>query len=157
MGDFMKSISKKLAGIGLTLSMAASAMAAGPYDGIYQSVSSPSTYASVHQNGASLIVVLFTISGVTGVSVVGTFGKVTNANLDTWVLYQGAMIGTHAVLTGESTFHACSPSIDFDIDSSGNALITVTALARTALGAAQNVVCDAETRIGDTLKFNRAF
>lgn len=153
----MTSIAKKLAGFGLALSMTTSAMAAGPYDGIYQSASSPSTYASVHQNGASLIVALFTIGGVTGVSVAGTFGMVSNANLDTWVLYQGAMIGTHAVLTGESTFHACSPSINFDIDSSGNAVITVTALARTALGVSQNVVCDAETRIGDTLKFNRAF
>jgi hypothetical protein len=60
-GGFMKSISKKLAGIGLALCMATSAMAAGLYDGIYQSASSPSTYASVHQNGATLIVLFMPV------------------------------------------------------------------------------------------------
>jgi hypothetical protein len=132
-------------------------MAAGPYDGIYQSESHPSTYASVHQNGATLIVALFTIGGVTGVTVTGAFGTITKSDLDTWDLYQGAIIGSHATLKGETTFHACAPSIWFDVDKSGNAIITVTASETTALGLAQNVVCSAQANIGGTLKFNRAF
>jgi hypothetical protein len=133
------------------------AFAAGPYDGIYQSTTDSNDYVSLHQSGNSVIIANFSVGAVTGVTLTGSFGTIGPRSLDTWELYQGTMTGTHGSISGEGPFRACNTSWSLDIDAAGNANATLTGVARTASGTAQNVNCGIAISIGTVVKFNRVF
>ncbi len=140
----------------LALAFAQAGIAAGVYDGIYQSAVNAKSYATLHQSGNSVIVAVFDIDAVTGAILTNKSGQI-NGNLDTWELYQGTISGTRANIVGETNFKTCKIGITLDFDAVGNVTSSVTSMVQTAKGAAQGVNCFAGSAIGTVVKFNRAF
>jgi hypothetical protein len=155
-GFTMKKSNQILAIASLAMALVTPAIAAGAYDGIYQSTANSKSYATVHQSGTSIIVAAFDIDSVSGVSISGSFGRVTG-NLSTWELYQGSISGSHATVIGEGVYGSCKMGSTINFDAAGNAIVTITSLAQTAKGMTQNVNCWANSTVGAVIKFNRAF
>ena len=140
---------KKLASFLLLIGCAlGSAHATGPYDGIYQETNSP-VYWSVHQNGTSLIVTLYTNTSLTGQSLTFSTGQTyTPPIFDTWSLISGSINGANATISGMVNFRACTISMNLTFtpasgSTAGSAAISLTSVTPTAAATAQGFNCAA--------------
>lgn len=116
------------------------ALAAGPYDGIYN-VPGTKEYLSVHQNGSWMIVGNFsTIPASNIVYYLGDGQQTMPTRMDKWDLFSGTISGNSVTLVGEIAYGACSSQTGAVFNSSG---VTVTQqyISTTALGIAQGVNC----------------
>jgi len=147
---------KKFAALLFSLSTLA-AVAAGPYDGIYQHPTRTSNYASVHQNGNSLIIALFDTMPASGVRMSTESGAVMPTRFDFWDLYQGAINGNLATMSGQTAFGGCVSTFALVFDAAGHATATFTSVTATALGTAQGLNCASGTAVGSSLAYTKVF
>ena len=130
------------------LSMMGAAHAVGPYDGIYQESGSP-VYWSVHQNGGSMIVTLYTNTSLTGQSLTFSTGQTyTPPIFDTWSLLNGPITGANATISGMVNFRACTINLNLTFTAAngstpGSAAISLTGVTPTAAATSQGFNCSA--------------
>ena len=118
-----------------------STIAAGPWDGIYKM--STEQYFSVHQNGSSVIVGLFSTFPPQGAVVnIGGGQRFYPQRSDVWDLFTGEISGSSVELTGEHAYGACFASISVNFYA-GGAEATRNYFVNTPAGTAQNVNCSA--------------
>ena len=123
------------------LCLAGHAIAAGPFDGIYQLAGTEEFY-SVHQNGSRMIVGNF-IVGRFPIAMLLTNGQQFNATrLDYWNLFSGPISGSVAQLQGEAVFGACFLSATANFTQAG-ATVTVNSVSQTLAGSGQGTNCAA--------------
>lgn len=133
---------KKLLGLALAL-VGASAMANGPYDGVYQYGLSPVFY-SVHQSGSTLLVASMGSLPLSGVQIgLGAGFTVVPSSIQHWTYSIGSINGNTARVTGLANFGACSTTTDVTFDGQGNAYGTFVNSVTTLFGSQQGVNCPA--------------
>ena len=120
-------------------------LAAGPWDGIYQT--GPMDYLSVHQNGNTVIVGQFsTVPPLGSIVNIGDGQRFFPPRADVWDLLSGELKGTSATLTGEVSYGACHANYSISFRT-GGAFIARNFFSNTEAGTAQGVDCDALFRV----------
>ena len=118
-----------------------STFAAGPWDGIYKM--STEQYLSVHQNGSSIIVGMFSTFPPLGAIVnLGAGQRFYPLRSDVWDLFTGEISGSSVELKGEQAYGACFASISVNFYA-GGAEATRNYSVNTPAGTSQNVNCHA--------------
>jgi hypothetical protein len=153
---------KAIAALVLLTAHAASALAAGPYDGVYQYGLS-STYYSVHQNGNTLLVVSLGSVPANGIGFsIGSYVVHPNT-VDFWAYSIGPLsTGSAARVSGIGVWGACDVTTDVSFDGVGNAYATFVAASNTPFGTQQGVNCVSlyqtlVATVGTTLTLRRIF
>ena len=120
-------------------------LAAGPWDGIYQT--GPMDYLSVHQNGSRLIVGQFTTLTPFGTGAnIGDGQRFFPQRADVWDLLSGELNGASATLTGEVSFGACHANYTISFHT-GGAFIARNSFSNTEAGTAQGIDCPTLFRV----------
>jgi hypothetical protein len=118
-----------------------SSLAAGPWDGIYQT--GPTDYLSIHQNGNTVIVGQFSTFSSLGLNVdIGDGQRFFPQRADVWNLLSGELNGSSATLTGEVSYGACLANYTITFQP-GAAFIARNYFSNTQAGAAQGIDCAA--------------
>lgn len=134
------------------------AVAAGPYDGIYQSARSNTTYISVHQNGGNMIAAIFgSLKNGGNTSFSNSAGSITPVNLETWEAVKGGIVGNVATLAGTVNYEGCEEIYRVVFDGNGGAVVTILSSVSTPRGFAYRLNCGAGAAIGSTLQFVKIF
>lgn len=142
------------------------ALAAGPFDGIYQ-IPNTREFYSVHQSGNGIIIGLFTVTPApTGLTLTLSNGqRFRVANVNTWDLLSGSITSVTAAspnatanVQGELGGGACIASISIVFSATGG-VGRATGFTQTAEGAAQSINCnqlfqDFAARFGGFAVFN---
>jgi hypothetical protein len=129
--------------LGWALAMSCgSALAAGPYDGVYQQGLNPAYY-SVHQNGNTLLVASLASMPANAIAITLGASVVHPSTIDYWTYSIGAIFGNTARVTGVGIFGACSVTTDIVFDGAGTASATFVGVANTLFGNQQGVNCSA--------------
>lgn len=116
-------------------------LAAGPWDGIYQT--GPMDYLSVHQNGNTVIVGQFSTYPPLGSTVnIGDGQRFFPPRADVWDLLSGELNGASAALTGEVSYGACHANYTISFRP-GAAFVARKSFSNTEAGTAQGVDCAA--------------
>lgn len=128
--------------VSLGLCLAGPAVAAGPFDGIYQLADTTEFY-SVHQSGSQMIVGNFIVANGFQIGVLLSNGQQFNTpRLDFWNLFSGPVSGSVAQLQGEAVFGACSVLASASFSETG-ATLTIHSVNTTPAGATQGINCTA--------------
>lgn len=138
--------------------IAGTAMAAGPYDGIYVRLGAANAYVAIHTNGEQLIATAYTIIPASGIHMTSPIGNVMPTQLNTWDLFSGTISGSTGIVTGRSLFEACNMSMSFNFTGTG-AVATLTGLSNTLIGNSSGVNCAALWNIvpGNQANYLRVF
>jgi hypothetical protein len=153
---------KAIAAFVFLAAQAISAIAAGPYDGVYQYGLSPAYY-SVHQNGNTLLVVSLGSVPANGISFSTGPYVVRPATVDFWAYSIGAMSSANtARVSGIGIWGACNATTDVSFDGAGNAFATFVSATNTLLGTQQGVNCvglyqTIVATVGTTLTLRKIF
>lgn len=130
---------KTLTGLLLSV-LTASAFAAGPYDAIYQSSTSASTYAAVHQNGGNVIIAIYDSRPSNGSSIDTRGGTIVPPKLNFWDVFSGPIAGSVTTVTGQHNYGGCVQTVDVVFSDTGFTA-TVTADAPTPAGITAGLNC----------------
>lgn len=134
---------------------AASAMAAGPYDGIYADNSAANSYISVHTNGDQMIVTQYEVLPASGVLFTTPFGSVMPRQINTWQLLQGSLNGNTATLSGQLLFNQCNVRLVATFTTTG-LTANITGASSSGAGSSSTVNCPAITAY-NPIRFTRVF
>ncbi len=144
----------------LFATQAASALAAGPNDGVYQR--STHTFRSVHQNGGTLLVISLGSVSTSGFGFSIGPSVVYPASIGSYDYALGPFAGNSARVIGTTLFGVCSVTTDVTFDGQGNMSETFVEAVNTPMGTQQGVNCvslyqSAVGALGPTLTFQRLF
>jgi hypothetical protein len=137
------------------------ALAAGPYDGVYQYGLSPAYY-SVHQSGNTLVVASLGTTALSGVRIsIGGYA-VTPPSIDNWSYSIGTISGSSARVVGVGIYGACIATTDVAFDTAGNLSATLVGVTDAPFGNQQGVNCAAlyqsiTAAVGPTLILRKIF
>lgn len=149
-------IKRKLVGAALAL-MASSAMAAGPYDGVYVNAGESGSYLSVHSNNGKVIATLYGIIPASGIVFYSTLGNVYPTQLNTWDLLSGSISGASATLAGQVLYNACNVGMNVNFTGSG-ANAVITSASQTTVGRSSGMNCAGLLTVyRNGLTFTKAF
>ena len=129
-----------------------SALAVGPFDGVYKHPTLPNRYASVHQTGTRMIIATFDTSTTlsSGFNVISPIGTFKPNRMDYWELTNGPMTGVNTIrINGETVFGACIQSFDLTFDQN-NMTVQQISIDQTPIGLAQNMACSSLLQSGST-------
>ncbi|WP_343735311.1 hypothetical protein [Acidovorax sp.] len=118
-----------------------SAMANGPYDGLYQSPINPKSFLLAQQNGGSLLVGSYYAVPASGVTMSYNNGTVIKpSELHVWDAFMGPIQGNAATVSGEVINGMCYAT--FNVTFSGDSIAAqLAAIVQTNTGAAQSIPC----------------
>lgn len=124
----------------LLLGTSLSAMAAGPFDGLYQSTSNEKSFILVQQSGPMVLAAnYYAIPSSEIVYMIGGQSFVP-PQMYVWDAYMGPITGTDGVVTGLAAMGACNVTQRLFVD--GHTLNwSVVKAEQTALGMSQGVQC----------------
>lgn len=129
-------------------------LAAGPYDGVYQSTANPNYFLTIYQNGNSVVSTGYSNISSPGLSLSSPGGTIQPQYLDFFSLYGGTINGTQASITGYDYFRACNISMTLTF-ASGTVTSLVTASAASPAGIAQGVNCTVVDKVNTQVIWNK--
>ena len=134
-----------------------SAMASGPYDGLYQSTVNERAFLLVNQNGPLVLA-----ANYYAIPTDGNIGLVIGGNtlrpplLYVWDAFMGPIEGNTGNVTGMALSGACDVGMRFVFD--GPILNwTITKSEQTQLGASQSINCSGVAPVGTSGQSKRVF
>jgi hypothetical protein len=114
------------------------ALAAGPYDGIYQWADG--YYLSVHQiGGGTLIGTIYWVYTANTEQV----GARAISETDTFDLFHGQLVGSSATMTGTRFYRGCSPSYDFNFNTDSSLTVRLISISNSPGVSTGDVDCAA--------------
>lgn len=130
-----------------------SAMAAGQFDGVYQSTSTPEQFYSIHQNGNILLLTSYGAIPTDG-NIFLRYGsdQFRPSKIYLWEVQTGEINGTSAIMSGGTMQNACTLTYQLDLTP---AKITATIIKmEQRLGGVQ---CGQLVPAGTSVTANRMF
>lgn len=141
----------------LALCASGAVMAAGQFDGVYQSTVNPEQFYSIHQNGDTLLLTSYGAMTTDGAIYLGYGGyQFRPPKIYIWDVQTGKLEGSRAIMTGGSMQNACTITYQLDLSVE---LITATLLhAEQRVGGAVNgIPCQSLTPVGTVVSGRRMF
>lgn len=129
------------------------AMAAGQFDGVYQSTINPEQFYSIHQNGSTVLLTSYGALPTDGTIAI-TYGssQFRPPKMYTWEVQIGQIQGASAIMTGGTLQNACTVTYKLDMSASAITATLIKAEPRLA-----NIPCASLLPAGTVLKANRMF
>lgn len=98
------------------LAASSAAMAAGQFDGVYQSTVNPEQFYAIHQNGNTLLLTAYgtmRTDGTIGINYGAT--QFRPPKLYTWDVQMGELQGNRAIMTGGSLQNGCTVTYQLEL------------------------------------------
>jgi hypothetical protein len=130
-----------------------SAMAAGQFDGVYQSTTDPEQFYSIHQNGNTLLLTNYGAMPTDG-AIYFRYGtdQFRPPKIYTWDVQTGELEGSRAIMTGGILQNACT--LTYQLDLSAERIVATFLRAEQRLGG---VSCASLLPAGTVVTANRMF
>lgn len=141
----------------LLVGVSMSAMASGPYDGLYQSTTNERSFLLVNQNGPLVLAANYYAVPTDGnVRLVYGNETIRPPLMYMWDAFMGPIEGNTGNVTGMALSGACDVGMRFIFD--GSVLNwTITKSEQTQLGASQSVSCNSILPVGASGQGKRVF
>lgn len=135
------------------LAASGAAMAAGQFDGVYQSTVNPEQFYSIHQNGSTILLTAYGTLPTDG-TIGLTYGtsQFRPPKLYTWEVQTGQIQGSRAIMTGGTLQNACTVTYQLDMSPT-----TITATLMHAEPRIANIPCASLLPAGTVVSGTRMF
>lgn len=135
------------------LALSGAAMAAGQFDGVYQSTINPEQFYSIHQNGSTVLLTSYGTMPTDG-SISITYGasQFRPPKIYTWDVQLGQIQGASAIMTGGTLQNACTVTYKLDMSAESITATLIKAEPRLA-----NMPCSSLLPAGAVVSARRMF
>lgn len=153
----MKKFAKSLASALVVLTASMHAMAAGPFDGLYQSETNEKSFFMVQQNVAQLLVTNYYALKTDGsIAIYYNAFTAKPSELLIWDAYMGPLKGDTATVTGLVINMMCDATFEVSL-SATKLTVKLLKITQTAVGKTQSTPCSQLIPVGSTTSAKRVF